>query len=286
MAKMKALSKTGPAGCCLSRRLALLVASLLLAPLVAAQETAGTDAAGAEAPSVEFSSPRAGWRQQGGEGANFMQEVNYPASNLSSPLDQADSARIRGRVRGAAKGPATLVVNGVAMPQRIEDDGSFDRPYIFPAGSNSIELRSGDNSARRRLQFYALPNGATPAKLRILLGWDTDHTDLDLHVVTPDGGHAWYGQRSLDNGGAIDIDVTTGYGPEIFASPTPLPGVYLVYVNFYGGGYSEGEAEQALTVASITLVSQEGTVNEKRETVQVPMRAPGELTLVKRFSYP
>lgn len=41
-----------------------------------------------------------------------------------------------------------------------------------------------------------------------------------------------------------------------------------------------------LTTARITLVTEEGTPNEKQETFLVPMRKPGELTLVKRFSYP
>ncbi|HBO7072416.1 TPA: DUF2135 domain-containing protein, partial [Pseudomonas aeruginosa] len=118
-----------------------------------------------------------------------------------------------------------------------------------------------------------------------------DNTDLDLHLVTPDGDHVWYGNRSLANGATLDVDVTTGYGPEIIATPTPQKGPYLVYVNYFGGGYgsSEDGAEQAaqdLTTARITLVTEEGTPNEKQETFLVPMRKPGELTLVKRFSYP
>ncbi|WP_374705015.1 YfaP family protein, partial [Escherichia coli] len=59
--------------------------------------------------------------------------------------------------------------------------------------------------------------GTIRARLRLVLSWDTDNTDLDLHVVTPDGEHAWYGNTVLKNSGALDMDVTTGYGPEIFA---------------------------------------------------------------------
>ena len=84
---------------------------------------------------------------------------------------------------------------------------------------------------------------------------------------------------------------TTGYGPEMIASPTPMKGQYLVYVNYYGGGYSyddegESDAGQILTTGQITLITEEGTVNEKQESFLVPMRTPGELTLVKSFSYP
>ena len=73
--------------------------------------------------------------------------------------------------------------------------------------------------------------------------------------------------------------------------PAPIKGQYLVYVNYYGGGYrrdDEGgdEAVQALTTAQVTVITEEGTPSEKMETFVVPMRTAGELTLVKSFSYP
>jgi uncharacterized protein YfaP (DUF2135 family) len=257
----------------------LLAAWLPYSGPVLAQQVATAD--GQEKPRVQFDSPRGGWHRQTPEGARFLQRVSYPASSVESHADQADSARIRGRVLGASKEPATLIVNGVPMPVRIEHEGSFDRPYSFPAGSNSVELRSADGLATGRVQSYGVSAGASAARLRVVLSWDSDHTDLDLHVISPDGAHAWYGQRSLDNGGALDVDVTTGYGPEIYATPSPLPGTYLVYVNFYGGS-----AAQDLTVARISVISREGSIDEKSESVRVPMRHAGELVLVKRFSYP
>lgn len=249
---------------------------------------------------ISLDTPRAGWRTGERDHAGFSQPVNYPAVTVSSAENQSDSARIRGKIALTAKHsqpdantnlPARLVVNGVAMPLKINDSGEFDRPYAFPAGSNSVEIRSADGSQQKRVQFYDGGQGGTAARLRILLSWDSDNTDLDLHVITPDGGHAWYGQRALANGAAIDVDVTTGYGPEIFATPTPLPGQYLVYLNYYGGGYYRADndthaAQSPLTVATITIISAEGTVNEKQQSFNVPVRAPGELTLVNRFHYP
>ncbi|HSC84663.1 MAG TPA: hypothetical protein VLC30_13695, partial [Pseudomonas sp.] len=200
---------------------------------------------------VRLDTPRAGWRQGSGDGAHFIQQVNYPASAVNSAPDQADTARILGQIKSAAKvdagAPARLIVNGISMPLKVQDDGSFDRPFVFPAGSNNVEVRSADGQQTRRVQFYNQGSGETPAKLRVVLSWDSDNTDLDLHLVTPDGGHVWYGERSLANGAAQDVDVTTGYGPEMIASPTPLKGQYLVYVNYFGGGYGDdGNAAVAL----------------------------------------
>ena len=234
---------------------------------------------------VEIDAPLSGWHPAEGEDASFSQTINYPASSVNMADDQNISAQIRGKIKHyAAAGKVQqgrLVVNGASMPQRIESDGSFARPYIFTEGSNSVQVISPDGQSRQKMQFYSTPGaGAIRARLRLVLSWDTDNTDLDLHVVTPDGEHAWYGNTVLKNSGALDMDVTTGYGPEIFAMPAPVHGRYQVYINYFGG-----RSETELTTAQLTLITDEGSVNEKQETFIVPMRNAGELTLVKSFDW-
>jgi uncharacterized protein YfaP (DUF2135 family) len=237
---------------------------------------------------VTIDEPRGGWRHTGGEALGYRQEVNYPASSVNVGNAPA-SARIRGRIAAAAKAaaadaprqPATLIVNGVAMPLSLAEDGSFARPYAFGRGANSVEVRA-PGGERRRVAFYDSYAGRTQARLRVVLAWDSDGTDLDLHVVSPDGQHVFYGDRVGANGGALDVDVTTGFGPEIYSNPSPPPGVYHVYVNYYGAG----QERDALTTATVTILTQENTLSEKQQTFRIPMRRPGELTLVKSFSYP
>ncbi len=232
---------------------------------------------------VTIDAPKSGWRNSAGASEEYTQAVNYPAASVNLQPGQAETAQIRGRIAGAVKGkPATLVVNGVAMPMEVGEDGSYSRPYGFGSGSNSVEVRSPDGRSRARTQFVDSYQGKTQARLRVVLSWDSAGTDLDMHVVTPDGGHAWYGNRVLKDGGALDVDVTTGYGPEIFSSAAPLKGNYHVYVNYYGSG----ENTAMLTVARISVITNEGTPREKLQSFQVPMRAAGELTLVKSFVLP
>ncbi|QNA89260.1 DUF2135 domain-containing protein [Massilia sp. Dwa41.01b] len=244
-------------------------------------------AAASAGAQVTLDAPRGGWRNSQGAREEYSQSVNYPAASVGMQPVQGETAQIRGRIAGAPKRkPATLVVNGVAMPIEVQEDGSFARPYSFGSGSNGVELRSPGGGSRARTQFYDGYSGKTQSRLRVVLSRDTPGTDLDMHVVGPDGAHAWYGSRVMPNGGALDVDVTTGYGPEIFASAAPLAGAYQVWVNYFGGGGAVDDKSAALTVARVTIISNENTPREKQQTFQVPMRAPGELTLVKSFVFP
>lgn len=248
-------------------------------PIVACVALAGSQALA----QVSLDAPHGGWRNSQDAREQFTQAVNYPASSVGMQEDQGETAQIRGRIAGSAKGkPATLVVNGVAMPIEVDHGGGFARPYSFGSGSNSVEVRAPEGGRRARVQFHDGYRGKTQSRLRVVLSWDTPGTDLDMHVVGPDGAHAWYGNRVMPNGGALDVDVTTGYGPEIFASAAPPSGAWQVWVNYYGGG-GDGTA---LTVARVSIISNENTPREKQQTFQVPMRAPGELTLVKSFVFP
>lgn len=227
---------------------------------------------------VAVDAPLAGWRATDDRGG-FIQPVQYPASVVN--VDNAEETQqIRGHVAAAGKTTATLVVDGNPMPLRSEEDGTFARPWSFGRGGHGIELRTEEGRARR--QFYEMKGGVAP-KLRVLLSWDTDETDVDLHVVGPTGEHTFYGDRVSATGGALDVDVTTGFGPEIYAHPAPPPGVYNVYVNYYGSG--ERPADE-VTVAQVTVLLGEGTPQERRQQVSVPLREPGDLTRVFAFSYP
>jgi uncharacterized protein YfaP (DUF2135 family) len=226
--------------------------------------------------------PRGGWRYNDGEPAAYLQKVNYPASSVNTAAQTA-KALIKGHIAGTQKsGPGRLVVNGIDMPLSIDENGNFARPYAFDSGSNGIDVRNADGKARRRVQFFDTGGGKAESRLRVVLSWDSDGTDLDLHVVSPDGEHVFYGHRVSANGGALDVDVTTGYGPEIYSNPAPQKGVYHVFVNYYGSGPNHED----VTTAQVAIVTQEGTLSEKRQVVQVPMRKAGELTLIKSFSYP
>ena len=142
---------------------------------------------------VRIDAPRGGWNVSGLVDDDQKTAVAYPPS----PIDrgaQKYRTLIRGRLAKADNDrPHKLIVNGNPMPLYAGEDGRFARPYVFGVGSNSIEVRSPDGTARRRIQFYEANPAKTPARIRIVLSWNDNQADLDLHIITPDGQHAFWG---------------------------------------------------------------------------------------------
>jgi uncharacterized protein YfaP (DUF2135 family) len=260
----------------------MLLGLCLQATAQAAPQTTGTTE-----PVVEITAPVGGWRDTQATPGEFLQEVTYPAASVNANrVGGNPSALIAGHIASMAKksphNPARLVVNGIALPLEVRSDGQFARPWSFGSGSQgvSVSTTAGEGrQERRQVQFFEANGTRARIRLRVVLSWDSDMTDLDLHVVSPDGQHVFYGNRVAPNGGALDVDVTTGFGPEIFAHPAPPPGLWQVYVNYYGAG----DAREDLTVAQIAIIENEGTLREKQQVRRVPMRKPGELTLVHTF---
>ena len=71
-----------------------------------------------------------------------------------------------------------------------------------------------------------------PVKIRIVLSWDADETDIDLHVLEPEGEEAYYGHRRTDAGGFVSEDVTTGYGPEEYLRKEGK-GIFKILTNYF-----------------------------------------------------
>jgi uncharacterized protein YfaP (DUF2135 family) len=240
---------------------------------------------------IAVDAPRGGWTMSGLADDDEKTAVAYPPS----PIDrgaQKYRTMIRGRLAKFNNDkPHRLIVNGNPMPLYAGEGGRFARPYMFGVGSNSIEVRSADGKERKRLQFYEANPAKTPARIRIILGWDDNQADVDLHIITPDGQHAFWAAPVLTNGGGLDVDSVDGAGPEMFSMAAPLRGVYHVFVNYWGNftesGYhfDESTRKQNVITTTVTVIFDENSPRERRQTFTAPLRKIGDLTLVKSFVY-
>ena len=106
---------------------------------------------------------------------------------------------------------------------------------LIAAGWRAAEPERAEEIDRRLTEAGgAWPKGPS---LRLVLSWETDANDVDLHVYDRDGNHAYYSSKILSSGGQLYADVTTGYGPECFViDGEPAAGPYRVQAHYYRRG--------------------------------------------------
>jgi uncharacterized protein YfaP (DUF2135 family) len=239
---------------------------------------------------LSMTAPIGGWNRAGATDGSEKPTLNYPYSLIFRGA-QSGRRMIEGELKKAGKVRHTLVVNGNPTPLQTDEAGRYARAYAFGAGSNSVEVRGPDGKAVRRVQFYEADRSRPQPVIRVIAGWDDSQAEVDLHVITPDGQHAFFGQPTLSNGGGLDADTVDGPGPENFVMTSPMRGTYQVWINYWGnfgeGGYhfDESTRQRPIITSRITLVFYENTARERREEFVVPLRSIGELTLVKTFTY-
>jgi uncharacterized protein YfaP (DUF2135 family) len=264
---------------------------LTTSPTLRAQQQQQPPPPSQPTPAITVDAPSGGWNVSGLVDDSEKVAVAYPP-NLIDRGAQKYRTLIRGHLATFNNDkPHRLIVNGNPMPLYVGEDGRFARPYAFGVGSNSIEVRTPDGKQRRRIQFYEANPTKTPARIRVLLTWDDNQADVDLHIITPDGQHAFWGDPVLTTGGGLDVDSVDGAGPEMFSTAAPLRGVYYIYANYWGNfneqGYhfDESTRKHDIITTIVTLILNENTPKEKRQTFTLPLRKVGELAFVHSFVY-
>ena len=125
-----------------------------------------------------------------------------------------------------------LSLNGQDTLEMTDSQGRFNSAVVLLPGQNTLELRAnGANLNTGILGPFTITLGSPDISIR--LNWNTNTTDLDLHVFDPSGNHAFYGNLGAIPGGNIDRDDVDGFGPEVFTLTNPPPGTYRVAVDAY-----------------------------------------------------
>ncbi len=85
-----------------------------------------------------------------------------------------------------------------------------------------------------------------PVDIRVVINWNMNNTDIDLHVTDPNGEICYYSNRETTLGGRISQDITQGYGPEQFLLKKAVKGKYGVFVNYYGDSQVKAEGPSTI----------------------------------------
>ena len=127
-----------------------------------------------------------------------------------------------------------------------------------------------------------------PVLLKAVLTSDTDGVYTDLHIYEPtadsqsDGAldlkkmaHVFWANTASPSGGTFFLNTQggdfdqPGYGPYLYIHRAPPQGVFMIATNYWPSG------DKAHTVAMLDLTLFEGTANETRRKVRVPLATPG-----------
>jgi uncharacterized protein YfaP (DUF2135 family) len=201
-----------------------------------------------------------------------------PVVQIDSPAGGWTTERIvkiEGTAVGAS-GRATLVVNGAPKGLALEQ-GRFSSEIVLAPGENLLSVVA-ENEAGVGADAVALHAEAPPLDVKVVLTWDTGGTDVDLHVIDPSGEEVDYSHRESRQGGKLDTDVTTGYGPETFTLANAMPGDYQVRAKYYS---DQGHPS---TTATVQVILREGTDREERHSFQGVLLKTGEFFQVGTFS--
>ncbi len=193
-----------------------------------------------------------------------------PVVRLKSPAGGWTThrvAHIAGTVSDTSLRAGVISVNGTDRPLPLQG-GNFDIALVLSPGVNVIEVAASnqDGEGRAKVSLFAR---VAKVDLRVVLSWDTDHTDLDLHVVEPSGEESWYQHKETASGGSLDVDVTTGYGPEIYTQASAQTGTYKMLVDYFS---DHGHAQ---TEVKVDVLVREGTDREERHSFRVMLTRTG-----------
>lgn len=82
-------------------------------------------------------------------------------------------------------------------------------------------------------------SGVLDCDMRVVMSWDADSTDVDIHVTEPSGEEAYYSNRLTYKGGWTSKDITDGYGPEEYEIRNAPKGAYKVRAHYFASHQQE-----------------------------------------------
>ncbi len=241
---------------------ALIVSAVLSQPVLAPARNDGVPTgSGTAIPTVTLTHPTGGW-------------------SVGRMLT------VSGTISDRTVDPVTVSINGDRYLMRTRN-GTFSREFPAAAGKNVVTVLATNRGGTGRAQattFAQIP--AVPMK--VILTSDTDGVYTDLHVYEATDSsetnrkldaakmaHVYWADTASPSGGTFFLNEQEGnfdqpgYGPYLYLHRAPPKGTYLIATNYWPSG------DKAHTLATLNIALFEGTPNEIKRKVSIPLATPG-----------
>ncbi len=193
---------------------------------------------------------------------------------------------VAGKISDPTVDPVVISINGDRYLIRTAG-GSFSRKFPASSGKNVVTVlatNQGGTGTAQVTTYAQIP----PVPFRAVLTSDTDGVYTDLHIYEPNDtsvendlinvqkmAHVYWANTESPSGGTFYLNEQEGsfdqpgYGPYLYVHRAPPRGIYMVSANYWPSG------DKSHTVGTLNLSVFEGTPQEVRRTIKVPLATPG-----------
>jgi hypothetical protein len=110
---------------------------------------------------------------------------------------------------------------------------AYDYINFIEKSLNQAFLKTNESYFKQKLESLKEEYEYQPADIVVILTWNTDNTDIDLHIIEPTGEECSYQHTKTQIGGMITKDATDGFGPEMYVLEKAPSGEYKIFAVYY-----------------------------------------------------
>jgi uncharacterized protein YfaP (DUF2135 family) len=171
--------------------------------------------------------------------------------NVVSPVAGASYTMRVVPLSGRLVGPETIEYGTVELNNQttpLDFSGlEFSQPLVLKSGTNTIRANAIGRLSDGRRVFATSGAMTVVGDFAVLdlwteLRWNTDYSDVDLHLLPPGATlddlwtntDCYFGNMTTEWGCELDVDDVEGYGPEhITVQSALLDGTYRLFVHYW-----------------------------------------------------
>lgn len=185
-------------------------------------------------------------------------------------------------------------IDGAIVCYDLVGSGKWDNRWIEARKVAAVELlhlleRVDSGAAQSHLPQYAKARlGQLRAQvsdqgldIAVIMHWNTDRTDVDMHVTEPNGEVCYYSHNKTRSGGSLTRDITEGLGPEMYVLKKAPVGNYKVEAKYYS---SDNNRTKAPTEVLVTLLENIGQDDSRNQSHRITLSHGGDMNRVLQWN--
>lgn len=143
-----------------------------------------------------------------------------------------------------------------------------------------IQEYKDDLDAEKIPKEYLL--SAEKVDLRVVVDWNHNDTDIDLHVIDPNLEECFYSHSRTQQGGKMSKDMTQGFGPEEFILEKAKKGFYYIKIKYFGDRKQKIESP---TFMKVTIYKNQGKTNQEKNIKVIRLTKQDKEEMIAKIEF-